>query len=370
MYENRLGKRQDDTPPSGRLGGTRSGSLFPGMFTAFCAVGVAWIINYFLPQIPLLTAAVGLGILFANIGASPAIDKLLAPGLSMAAKRLMRIGIVLLGLKLSLMDIAGLGWQTALIIVAIVILSFIAIFSLGRLFKLPGDQPLLVAAGFSICGASAIGAFAAVTKDSNRDATIPVALVTLFGTLAIFILPLLRVPLDLDTVSFGQWVGASVHDVGQVVATAQIAGPAALSIAIVVKLTRVLMLAPMVAITGIVLRRIESRQLAGLKNADIPVLDTEKTSSSKPSVPIVPLFLAGFLIAILVRTSGILSDSWLSVADTIQTVLLGAALFALGSGVKFRSLVQTGGKAFIVGIIGWAIIAALAWAGIHVIDIW
>ena len=91
---------------------------------------------------------------------------------------------------------------------------------LGRLLAVPPARALLVATGFSICGASAVAAMSEVADADEDDTAVAVALVTLRGSLAIVLLPPLRVPLGLDPVAFGSWVGASVHDVGQTVATA------------------------------------------------------------------------------------------------------------------------------------------------------
>ena len=139
---------------------------------------------------------------------------------------------------------------------AVVCLSFAGIFMISKVFRLQGDIPLLLASGFSICGASAIGAMAAARRSETEDTVLPIAMVTLCGTAAIGVLPLLMQPLSLSAVSFGQWVGLSVHDVGQVVATAQTAGTAALGAAVIIKLTRVLLLTPIVA--GAVLLRKET----------------------------------------------------------------------------------------------------------------
>ncbi|BAS18040.1 UPF0324 membrane protein Cgl0015/cg0018 [Arthrobacter sp. Hiyo8] len=169
------------------------------------------------------------------------------PGLDFAGKHHMRAGIVLLGLKVSVVDVLDLGWFALVLIAAVVLLSFAGTYGLARLVKLPREGALLIATGFSICGASAIGAMAAVRRIKHQDTVLPVALVTLCGTLAIGVLPLLMHPLGLSPEQFGAWTGASVHDVGQVVATAQTAGPVALALAVVVKLTRVVLLAPIVA---------------------------------------------------------------------------------------------------------------------------
>jgi uncharacterized integral membrane protein (TIGR00698 family) len=333
--------------------GTRAAWL-PGMLVAAGAAFVAVLLHLAVPALPLLTVSVALGMIVAQIPAlRPLLDGPLKAGLSLSARRLLRIGIVLLGLKLSLVDIAGLGLVTIIAIVLVVVLTFGVTLLLGRMLGLPGYQPLLIAAGFSICGASAVGAMSAVTRAKDSESATPIALVTLCGTLAIVLLPLARIPLGFDATEFGTWVGLSVHDVGQVVATAQIAGPVALAAAVVVKLTRVLTLAPMVAIVGAVERRRNSAA-----DAASGAVDADARPAKRP--PIVPLFVLGFLAAVLVRTFVPISDEVLEVADVLQTALLATALFALGTGIRFRELARTGWKALIVGLGSWIFIAALS----------
>lgn len=325
----------------------------PGMLVAAGAAFVAFLLHLAVPAIPLLTVSVALGMVVAQIPAlRPLLDGPLKAGLSLSARRLLRIGIVLLGLKLSLVDIAGLGLVTIIAIVLVVVLTFGVTLLLGRMVGLPGYQPLLIAAGFSICGASAVGAMSAVTRAKDSESATPIALVTLCGTLAIVLLPLARIPLGFDATEFGTWVGLSVHDVGQVVATAQIAGPVALAAAVVVKLTRVLTLAPMVAIVGAVERRRNAAADAASGSG------AEERPAKRP--PIVPLFVLGFLAAVLVRTFVPVSDEVLEVADVLQTALLATALFALGTGIRFRELARTGWQALIVGLGSWIFIAALS----------
>ena len=318
----------------------------PGLAVAASAALVAWLVHLAVPAVPILTAAVALGILVGQVPAlQPALAGRLAPGLQLAARRLLRIGIVLLGLKLSLVDIAGLGWITILTTIAVVVLTFAGTIGLGRALGLPGHQPVLVASGFAICGASAIGAMAATVRARDEEQAVPVALVTLCGTLAIAVLPALWHPLGLSATGFGHWVGAGVHDVGQVVATAQLAGPAALAVAVVVKLTRVLMLAPMVAITAAVERR-RAIEPAG------------------PRPPIVPLFIAGFLAAVLLNSFAPLPEWLLTGADVVQTALLATALFALGASIRVVELVHTGWRALVVGLTSWVLVAALAYGAV------
>jgi len=318
----------------------------PGLAVAASAALIAWLVHLAVPALPILTAAVALGIIVGQVPAlQPALSGRLAPGMQVASRRLLRIGIVLLGLKLSLVDIAGLGWVTILTTVGVVVITFVGTIGLGRALGLPGHQPVLVASGFSICGASAIGAMAATVRAKDEEQAVPIALVTLCGTLAIAVLPALWHPLGLSATGFGHWVGAGVHDVGQVVATAQLAGTSALAVAVVVKLTRVLMLAPMVALTAAVERR-RAIEPAG------------------PPPAIVPLFIAGFLAAVLLNTFVPLPEWLLVTADQVQTALLATALFALGASIRVTELVHTGWRALIVGLTSWVLVAALAYGAV------
>lgn len=139
-------------------------------------------------------------------------------------------------------------------------MTFTATRWLGRRLGVPPARALLVATGFSICGASAVAAMEPVADGDEQDTGIAIALVTLCGSLAILLLPALRGPLGLDPTAFGSWVGASVHDVGQTVATADRV-PGALTAAVVVKLSRVVLLAPLV--TGVSLARNRRLVVAG-----------------------------------------------------------------------------------------------------------
>ncbi|MGG8410531.1 YeiH family protein [Streptomyces sp. 12297] len=328
---------------------SRETRSWPGLLVAVLGAAVAWSVHRLVPAVPMLTASVVLGITVAHL---PRIRTFVRgagrPGLSLAGRRLMRIGIVLLGLGLGLDQVVRLGWGTVAMVFGVVAATFLGTLWLGRRLGLPGDQPLLIATGYSICGASAIGAVSEVSGSDEEDVASSVALVTLCGTLAIAVLPLLQQPLGLGDAEFGRWVGASVHDVGQVVATAQTAGPAALGDAVLVKLMRVAMLAPLVAAVAFALRA----RRAGIR-----------TSSGKRPAP-VPLFVAGFLMAAGVRATGLLPAEALEWAHTAQEALLAAALFGLGSAVHLPTLARTGGRAAVLGLSAWVVVAGVSYAGV------
>ncbi|HEU0206386.1 MAG TPA: putative sulfate exporter family transporter [Pseudolysinimonas sp.] len=329
----------------------------PGLALAGLGAAAGFGIHALVPVVPWLTASIVLGVIVSCIGpARPALDGILKPGLTQAARRVLRIGIVVLGLQLSLFDIAKLGWLSIVAIIALVGASFVITWAIARALRLPGDEPVMLAAGFSICGVSAVGAMSAARGTDPNDTGTPIALVTLYGTAAIAVLPALALPLGLSGGAFGHWVGASVHDVGQVVATAGTAGAAALAVAIVVKLTRVLMLAPMVAITSISTRRRLSTQVSSTAE---PGSDT---AVSTPRPPLVPLFIVGFLALVLVRTFVPLPDAVLTIAAIVQSTLLASALFGIGASLRLERLLSSGPRALLAGALSWTAILAMALA--------
>lgn len=347
----------DDAPSATRAAPRAAGLrlLAPGLAVTVVAVAACWLVNAAEPAISPLTCAVILGAVAANARLLP---RRARPGLGFAGKRLMRLGIVLLGLKLALADVGALGWQTLAVTGGVVLLTFFGTQWLGRRLGLPGDQPLLVATGFSICGASAVVAMNSVTDSDEDDVITSVALVTLCGTLAIILLPLLQHPLGLDDIQFGRWIGASVHDVGQVVATAQTAGPSSLDQAVIVKMMRIAMLAPLVASVALARRR---RQ-AAVRAAAAP------GASEAPDVrrpPLVPLFVLGFLAMIAVRSTGILDPRQVGLSQDLSNLLLAAGLFALGTGVDVPRLARTGGRALLLGLVSWLLIATTAYLGVR-----
>ncbi len=284
---------------------------------------------------------VAFGVLLANVGAIPQAAR---EGLAFASGPILRAGVVLLGFDLAFPDVLALGAKALAVVVAVVAITFGGTLWAGRRLGVPHDLALLVACGFSICGVSAIAAANGVVEADEDEVAYAVALVTLCGTLAIVTLPLLREPLGLDAEAYGAWVGASVHDVGQVVATSSTAGAAALATAIVVKLTRVLLLAPLVA--GLALSRGQRARVHGST--------------------IVPTFLLLFVAAIAVASTDLLSAGTVAAIDDVRTVLLGAALFGIGTRVRLERMLRIGSRPLMLGVASWILIAAVAYAGVRI----
>lgn len=316
----------------------RTPSRWPGLGLVALGIVVSYAVNLALPAVSALTAAVVIGVVVNHLPFLPASTR---PGLTWATRKLLRSGVVLLGLQLAVPQLLRLGGGTVLAVVVTVLAAFLGTLGIGRLLRLPRGLTLLVATGFSICGASAIAAMEGVVDREDEDVATGVALVTLYGGLAIALVPVVGGWLGLSGVALGKWAGLSVHEVAQVVAAATPAGTAAVAAAVVVKLSRVVLLAPMVAAVGLVERRRK------------PV-----TSGKRP--PVVPLFVIGFLVMIAVRGTGLLPAGVLSVTSTTTTLLLAGALFGLGTTVRIPTLVRTGPKALLLGLASTVLVAAVA----------
>jgi len=314
--------------------------LAPGLVVAALGVTLATVLHTLVGSVGVLTWSVLLGAVAANLGALPSASR---PGLRFAVRKLLRLGIILLGFSLSVVAISGLGAPVIALVAGTLVCTLLATFWLGERVGLGRPRSLLIATGFAICGASAIAAMERNAEADEDDVASAVAMVTVCGTAAMVAVPLLQAPLGLTGVQLGVWAGASVHEVGQVVAAAGPAGATAVGIAVVVKLTRVLLLAPVVAGVSVLRRR-----STGAAHVD----------GKQP--PPVPLFVLGFLVCVGLRSLGLVPAPILRLIEQTQTLALAAALFGLGTGVHLAGLARSGGPALVVGTASTLVVAGIS----------
>ena len=317
--------------------------VLPGILFLAAGLGAAFFGHRLVDQVGVLTWAVGLGVVAANVGLVPESAR---SGLGWVTKRLLRAGIVLLGFSVSFAAVGALGLPLLGVIAGSLVATLLFTTWLGRRVGLSPSRALLLGTGTAICGASAIAAMEDTAGADEEDVTVSIAMVTLFGSLALVLLPLLQGPLGLTDLQFGVWTGASVHEVGQVVAAASPAGAAVVATAIVVKLTRVLMLAPVVATVSAVRR---FRDPAG-------------KGSKRP--PVVPLFVLGFIACAAVRTTGVVPAETLGWITHVQVAALGAALFGMGASVRIASLLKRSGPVMVASSAGSAFIGLVTLGGV------
>ncbi len=323
----------------------------PGVAVAFAVAFGAQQLHRLVPVVNAVLVCIVLGALIGNLVTIPAT---LRPGLAVAARRVLRIGIVVLGLQLSLRGIAALGPGVLLLVVAVVGGGIAGTMVLGRLLGVPFTQRLLIACGFSICGAAAVAAVEGAIDAEEEDVAASVGLVVVFGTIMMAAVPLLARMLGLSQHAGAMLAGASIHEVAQVVAAGALIGPAAVGPAVIVKLARVALLAPVVVMVSAICAR--RRAAAGTE----PAVGLERP-------PVVPLFLVGFLAASVLTTVVEPGANLLHVAGTVQGLCLGAAMFALGASVHRSVLRRLGLRPAVLGLLSTLLVLAIALTGVLVL---
>jgi uncharacterized integral membrane protein (TIGR00698 family) len=268
-----------------------------------------------------LTLAILIGMLVGNAIPARFLHGL-QPGLRFTQQKILRFGIILYGLRLTLSDIFQLGPGAVALDVTIIGCVVLAGYWLGtRVFKLDPDTALLVSAGSGICGAAAVLATDRVIDSESHKASIAVATVVVFGTIAMFVYPLLYPLTGFTERQFGIYTGATVHEVAQVVAAGRAVSQAAGDTAVVTKMLRVLLLAPVLFLVG----RVRRTGAAGAAR----------------SISF-PWFVLWFGVVIAAQSLFTLPSGVRSGMIELDTVLLSSAMFALGVGTRWGQLSRAG----------------------------
>ncbi|MDP5225965.1 MULTISPECIES: putative sulfate exporter family transporter [Arthrobacter] len=321
----------------------------PGLIIALSVALLTCLLAVAVPQLSALLVAMVAGVAVRNLGLLKGQHD---AGMAYAARVPLRAGIVLLGLQLSIPMLLSLGWGVPVLAMVVVTVGIIGTVGLGRLLGVERRQALLIACGFSICGAAAVAGVESTVEADEKETVTAVALVVLFGTLMIPVLPMLAGFLVISEHTAALWAGASVHEIGQVVAIGGILGGSSLGLAVTMKLARVLMLAPVTAILSLTGAR---------RGGELTAASAEAGTAKRP--PVVPLFLLGFLAAVVLRSVVPMPQDLLQLASLLQQFLLAAAMFALGAGVHVKSLLSRGGRLLALAVGSTVLVGAVGLAG-------
>lgn len=302
-------------------------------------VAIAYAVNKFEGAISPLFMSMVLGLILVNAGGWGDEGKEAA---TFAARRCLRIGVVLLGFQISIDKFREVGPRGLMAVVVIVAGVFLGLRFMAKKLGLTDSLSTLIAGGFAICGATAIAAISSTRKSEERDVSYAVAVVALCGTLSVFVIPVLAHLFSLSDATAGAWIGAAVHDVGQVIATASIMGPEALDSAVIVKLTRVVLLIPLILF--------------------LSAQNSEKKSLRSAT----PTFVLAFVICALVVNALPLSDGTITFGKELSKIFLSIGLFGMGLGVKWASIRALGAKPLLLGLTAWVICGAFALGVIQV----
>ncbi|WP_171060834.1 YeiH family protein [Poseidonocella sp. HB161398] len=282
---------------------------------------------------PLMVAMV-IGMAIRNTtGVHPA----LAPGIALSLKKILRFAIVLMGFQLTLAQIGEIGLRGVAIVALTLGATLVFTKAMGRVLGVERRLAELIAAGTSICGASAVIACNTVTRGRDEDVAYAIACVTVFGSLSMILFPLLAGPLGLGPQDYGLWTGATIHEVAQVVGASFAQGEAAGQAGTIAKLSRVILLAPVILSLGMMARR----RSDGAGAAKVPV----------------PWFVFGFLALVLVNSLVSLPDALRADLGLATSFLLAMALAAMGLETDIAKLRREGLRPLALGAIAWIFIS-------------
>ena len=278
-----------------------------------------------------------LGMLYAN-SLRNNLPETWTPGIVFCSKRILRIGIILYGFKLTFQDITAVGLPAIIIDAIVVIVTILLGVFVGRLLKMDRSIALLTACGSAICGAAAVMGVDGAIRPKPYKTAVSVATVVIFGTLSMFLYPILyRAGIfDMPADQMGIFAGSTIHEVAHVVGAGNAMGPEISDSAIIVKMIRVMMLVPvLLVIAFFVARDVENR---------------EDGSGVKTKIQ-VPWFAIMFLLVICFNSLDLLPASVVSFITTLDTFLLTMAMTALGAETSIEKFKKAGFKPVLLAAI-------------------
>lgn len=272
---------------------------------------------------PVMLYAILFGIAFNFLSEEPRT----APGVKFASKRVLQLGVILLGASVTISEIAALGWSAALLVICAVATTIVTGWAIGRALGLSSQHATLSAGAVAICGASAAMAIASVlpqTKESERNLLLTVVGVTTLSTVAMVLYPPLTHVLGFSDMQAGVFLGATIHDVAQVIGAGYIVSDDAGAVAAVIKLMRVTLLAPAAFIIAMVF--------------------AHKSAGTEATARAFPLFLLGFAVLMIVNSMGLIPETVRSVISDSSRFCLVVAVSALGVKTSLKELFEVGHK--------------------------
>ena len=328
-------------PRTHRRLGSAVGRL-PGLLVVLALAGVAMPLGRLVPIVGGPVFGIVFGVLVGLL-IPAARSETCRPGYEFASKNLLQLSIVVLGTGLSLHQVARVGASSLPVMLGTLALALGGAWFFGRLLGVRGDTQTLIGVGTAICGGSAIAAATAAIGAKRSSVAYALATIFTFNVVAVLTFPPLGHLMGLNADAFGLWAGTAINDTSSVVAAGYAYSQSAGDQAIVVKLTRSLMLVPIVLTLVALKSRRDSR--------------ADGTTAKLPWRKLIPLFLLGFLAAAGLRTAGVVPESWLPTLSLIGTCLITCALVAIGLSLRPRELRDAGPRPLLLGAILWVLVA-------------
>ncbi|GGW95443.1 hypothetical protein GCM10010297_16550 [Streptomyces malachitofuscus] len=273
----------------------------------------------------------------------------LQPGIATAGRSVLQLAVVLLGCQLSLTQVVRVGGGSLPVMLGTLASCLVAACLVGRLLGTGRDLRTLIGVGTGICGASAIAAVTPVIGAASAEVAYAVSTIFLFNIAAVLVLPVLGHLLDLSQQGFGLFAGTAVNDMSSVVAASAAYGDEAGQYAVVVKLTRTLLIIPVCLWLAALARR---------RTAAAGGAARSRRATLKNAAGSVPWFLVGFLLTALGSTLGLVPDQLRPALGTLAVLLITVALSAIGLMTDLRGLRRAGARPLLLGACLWTVVCA------------
>lgn len=314
----------------------------PGiLFTAALATP-AW---FFGKLFPIVGSPI-LGILLGMLLASWKRPALLDNGIQYTSQKLLQYSIILLGFDMNLFNVFTVGRQTITLMTFTLMAVFLTAFVIGKALRIDGKTSTLVGVGTAICGGSAIAATAPVIHADDSNVAHSISTIFLFNVIAAFIFPFFGHVLDMNDQNFGFWAGTAINDTSSVVAAGYAFSHAAGNLAVIVKLTRTLMIVPVT----LILAFYTSRKRIASENTDYSI------------TKIFPWFVVGFVVASIINTFTFMPQGAGELLAQAGKFVIVMAMIAIGVNTNLVQLVKSGAKPILMGLICWIVLAATSLA--------
>ena len=313
-----------------------------------------------------LVALLG-GLVIANARPLPV---MLTTGVDFAARRILRVGVALLGARLTLADVADIGGPSVLVVVLTMATAFATVAIVGRLAGVSPQLGILLGTGTAVCGNSAIAAASPIIDADDREVSYAVATITIFGTIALVLFPIIGRAVGLSDQEFGVWAGLAINDTSQVVAAGAAYSEQALEHATVVKLVRNALMGPILVALTIWMarrRRPDERVAAGASihagaagsDAGAPTVSVG-TGLWRTVGSAVPAFVVAFIVLAAMRSAGLIGPGIADVLGSVSAVAITVAIAGVGLKTRIAELATVGLRPVLVGLAASTALAIVA----------
>ena len=304
--------------------------LFYGIALCILIGILALLMSAFFP-IGAISIAIVMGIIIGN---SIKHGEIFEQGITFSEKQILPFAIALMGVNLNFLILKELGYKSILIIIAGITATILSSVILAKLFKFDNKLALLLGIGNGICGSSAIAATEQIIGVEKKDVGLSIAIVNLLGTIGIFLLPSIgKLIFSSNNLNSGLLIGNTLQAIGQVVAAGFSVSEIAGQTATLVKMTRILMLTPLVFILIFVYARKDRKHTDGEKIKNRPV----------------PFFIIGFVLVSFIPTLRLLPEEIIQIVSKISHYSLLVAMAGIGLKITFASIIKDGKMALLIG---------------------